>query len=332
MRKKILLIRLDKIGDLICTLPADQILDPKIYDVTWVIQRGLGSVLDLGSVKRKYIELDKKNIKQSRVHFSQLLRRHKFDIAISFQCPWWINYELFKANIPKRIGVLSQWHSFLFLNQGLRQKRSDAIKHEFDYNLELVKKITGPVQQKNSDILFEFKKPTSSEILTKFNLPNEYIIIHPGMMGSALNWPQKKYIEYIQHKIQQNKKIVITGTDADEIYLTEIKQEFELHPDVFWLQSKLNFNELLQIIYYSQKIVAPSTGVAHIAAALNKEVHCLFSPIQVHHPRRWAPRGKNTFVYLPEILTSKNICPAQKKCLKENCQNYNCMETVRLIS
>ena len=64
--KKILLIRLDKIGDLICTLPADQVLDESVYDVTWVVQKGLGSIVDLGTKHRNYIELDKKNI----THFS----------------------------------------------------------------------------------------------------------------------------------------------------------------------------------------------------------------------------------------------------------------------
>lgn len=57
--KKVLLIRLDKIGDLICTLPVDQILDQAEYDVTWIIQKGLGSVVDLGVKNRKYLELDK---------------------------------------------------------------------------------------------------------------------------------------------------------------------------------------------------------------------------------------------------------------------------------
>ena len=47
IKKKVLLIRLDKIGDLICTLPADQILDSSAFDVTWVVQKDLGQLLNL---------------------------------------------------------------------------------------------------------------------------------------------------------------------------------------------------------------------------------------------------------------------------------------------
>lgn len=301
MTKKTVLIRLDKIGDLICTLPTDQVLDQSVYDVTWVVQKGMGRIIDFGEKKRRYIELDKSDAKGSRQIFADLLKQNNFDYAVSFQCPWWINYELFKHRIRKRIGVLSQWHSFLFLNDGIRQKRSKAIKHEFEYNLELVEKITGPLHLDTKNILFKFRKPVSVATLEKFSLKPNYIVVHPGMMGSALNWPQLKYIEYIHKQINQGHTIVVTGTDADEPYLDQIKNIFLNHPQVKWLQSKLNFGELLEILNYAEKIIAPSTGVAHIAASLDKEVHAIFSPIRVHHPIRWAPRGENVKIYLPPV-------------------------------
>jgi heptosyltransferase I len=316
--KKVLLIRLDKIGDLICTLPADQILDTNQYDVTWTVQKGMGRIVELGEKKRKYLELDKANPKESRIQFAEFLKKNNFDYAVSFQCPWWINYELFKHRIRHRIGVLSQWHSFLFLNEGLRQKRSLAVKHEFEYNLDLVQKITGPISIDPKKILFKFRKPQSTATLEKFHLMPNYVVVHPGMMGSALNWPQQKYIEYINRLLSENKIIVVTGTDSDEPYLDQIKKVFLNHPQVKWLQSKLNFNELLEILNYSEKIIAPSTGVAHIAASLDKEVHAIFSHIRVHHPLRWSPRGENVKIYLPKVANP------------EACDHTDCMTKIEL--
>ncbi|MCM2353992.1 MAG: glycosyltransferase family 9 protein [Pseudobdellovibrio sp.] len=318
MKKKIVLIRLDKIGDLICTLPTDQVLDQSAHDVTWVVQKGMGNIVNFGEKKRKFIELDKSKPEESRKIFAKLLEENNFDYAVSFQCPWWINYELFKARIRHRIGVLSQWHSFLFLNEGVRQKRSRAIKHEFEYNLELVEKITGPLTQNPKEIYFKFKKPQSTATLEKFGLSPNYIVVHPGMMGSALNWPQQKYIEYIDKQIKLNRLIVITGTDADEPYLDQIKKVYLNHSQVKWLQSKLNFSELLEILNYSEKIIAPSTGVAHIAASLDKEVHAIFSHIRVHHPIRWSPRGKNIHIYLPKVANP------------ETCDHSDCMTKIEL--
>ena len=139
-KKKVLLIRLDKIGDLICTLPADQVLDRSQYEVTWAVQKGLGGIVDLGDLKRRYIELDKTTPEASALTLRNFLQENSFDYAVSFQCPWWVNFELFKARVPHRAGVKSQWHSFLFLNEAIRQKRSRAEKHELDYNLEIIYK------------------------------------------------------------------------------------------------------------------------------------------------------------------------------------------------
>jgi len=65
------------------------------------------------------------------------------------------------------------------------------------------------------------------------------------------------------------------------------------------LQNQVNLKELVSILAESKKVIAPSTGVAHIAASAGAEVHGIYSPVRVHHPRRWAPRGPHVTVYLP---------------------------------
>lgn len=301
MKKKVLLIRLDKIGDLVCSLPADQILDPSEYDVTWIIQKGLGSVADLGLKKRKYFELDKANPKSSAKKLQEILKEIKPDVAISLQGPWWVNFELFKARIPVRAGVKSQWHSFLFLNAGLRQKRSQATKHELEYNLDLVQETLNILPTKEFHY-FEIEKPAESSLLSKYSLTaHKYVVVHPGMMGSALNWPQDEYIKLIKRLHDKNHHVVITGTDSDEPHLNEIKRQYLNHPQVTWLQSKLTLKQLVEILAYSDYVVVPSTGVAHIAAGVGAHVKGIYSPITVQHPRRWAPRGPNVEIFmLPE--------------------------------
>lgn len=314
-KKKIVLIRLDKIGDLICTLPVDQVLNSNEYETLWVIQKGLGSLVDLGVIKRNYIELDKADPKKSAKLLAEALNNFKPDIAVSFQAPWWANYELFKQKVKIRAGVKSQWHSFLFLNNAIRQKRSLAEKHEFDYNLEIILK-TLDLKQTKDFLQFTIKQPTELSTIREYKLESgKYIVVHPGMMGSALNWSQKKYIEYIARQILKNKTITITGTAADEPYLNDIKLVYETHPQVRWLQSKLNLKQLVEVLSQAELVVAPSTGVAHIAASLGVEVHALFSPVRVHHPKRWAPRGSNVHIHLPPESAG---------------EDFNCMDQITL--
>ena len=312
VKKKVLLIRLDKIGDLACTLPVDRVLSEEKFEVVWAVQKGLGQIVELGNKSRRYIELDKNNPKQSAVTLSEFLKKEKFDAAVSFQCPWWVNLELLKAKVKIRGGVKSQWHSFLFLNKALRQKRSKAVKHELEYNLDVLNFTFGlkPVEGVNDRssknyLYFEMKKPTSHETLNKSSLEEKkYVVVHPGMMGSALNWPQQKYIDYIEKLAAAGTKVVVTGTDADEPYLTEIKPKYANHPQVVWLQSKLKISELIQILDGAEHVLAPSTGVAHLAAGLGTRTVAIFSPIRVHHPTRWAPRGPFVEIVMIELQTS----------------------------
>ncbi len=324
-KKKVLLIRLDKIGDLICTLPADQVIDSNTYDVIWALQKGMGAIADLAIKKRTYFELDKADPKKSALKLRELLKQIKPDVAISFQAPWWVHYELFRARVPLRSGVKSQWHSFLFLNKALRQKRSQALKHEFDYNLELVQN-TFSLKPTRDFIHFDIATPKDLSALGKHNLtPKKYIVVHPGMTGSALNWTQKQYIEYITEQILKYKRVVISGTPGDEPYLTEIREALGTNPNVTWVQSKLNMNELVQVLSQAEFVVVPSTGVAHIAASLGVPVHAIYSPVQVHHPKRWAARGPQVQIHLPQV-----DCPGIHNCLGPACKYFYCMEQVKL--
>lgn len=320
--KKIVLIRLDKIGDLISTLPSDQVPFLSGFNVTWVIAKGLGFIPKNAQPIRRFIELDKNNPKRSFWILVNFLKQRQPDIAVSFQAPWWVSLALWWADVPRRVGVKSQWHSFLFLNHSLRQKRSEARHHEADYNTELLafacdaKKETDFV----SPVLYLKSEAANLE---SWNLQNKkFIVVHPGMAGSALNWPAQKYIDLISILVKKNK-VVLTGTTSDETYLSEIKKEYANHSQVICLQNQLNSQELLSLLAAAQVVVAPSTGVAHLAAGLSTPVITLFSPIRVQHPRRWAPRGQGVHILLPTVN-----CPAIFECLGEKCQAYFCMNQI----
>lgn len=300
---RILLIRLDKIGDLVSTLPVDAIPALKGHDVRWVVAHGLGFVARNAVPPREALELDRTNGAASSLELGRLLDEWKPDIAVSFQAPWWVSTTLWKKGVAVRAGVRSQWHSFLFLNRSLRQKRSRAEKHEADYNRELLEFAlreagleTPPFQSHFPSPVLELRAPAVS--LERFALPSSYVVVHPGMAGSALNWPQKSYVAFIR-AVAQARAVVITGTPMDEGFLSEIRRECPESGTLRWLVGQLSADELLAVLAKAATVVAPSTGVAHLAAALGRPVIALFSPLRVQRPERWAPRGPKVSVILP---------------------------------
>lgn len=301
MQKKILFIRLDKIGDLVCTLCCDDHPDLAMCSKHWLISKGLEFIPEHALPKRSYSSLSKD--RQGFKDLYQFLKTTSFDASISFQCPWWVHFLLFYFRIPIRVGVLSQWHSFLFLNVGLRQKRSQAAKHESDYNYDLVKLLVQKMKLIKTDPATPILKliaDGSNNVLKKWNLKEKsYFIVHPGMAGSSLNWPQERYIEFI-HLFNLHYpllKIVMTGTASDTIYLNQILAAVQVKDYFLNLQGQLNHEELLSLLSASSGLLAPSTGVMHLAASLGIPTFAIFSPIPVQGPIRWGPRGPRTHVY-----------------------------------
>lgn len=303
-RAKVCLIRLDKIGDLICTLPVDQIDGLKGAEVRWVITRGLGFVAANAEPGRRFIQLDKLNAFQSFRELVRFLKTEKFTAAVSFQAPWWVSFALWWARVPVRAGARSQWHSFIFLNRGLRQKRSRAEKHEADYNAELLSHALNLPPQ--AAPFLKLHAPTLPDVQDRVGLAGgKFVVVHPGMAGSALNWPQKNYVTLIREMALRHT-VAITGTAADESWLTQIREGLRGQSNVRWLVGELTPTELLSVLKDARLVIAPSTGVAHLAAALGRPVVCFFSPRRVQRPIRWAPRGPSVTILIPELKPGEN--------------------------
>ena len=323
---KLILLRLDKIGDLISTLPVDQVswLKEEKIEVQWVIAKGLSSIIEAAVPKRKYLELDLKVPSQATQQLIQFLKEEKPDAVVVFYAPWWVSYACWRAGVPLRVGRKSQWYSFFFFNKALRQSRSLSKTHEADFNCQLLDFAFGKSGSQTPFLLLE--PPPRRHLFEKHALrPGEYFIVHPGMAGSALNWPQAQYNILIEKLINAGT-VVITGTQADEPYLNEIRPQWQHHDKIRWLQDSLSFEDLLSLLRSARGVVAPSTGVLHLAACmLQPKVVGLYSPVRAHSATRWGPRGPDSQSITPEV-----DCPATQKCWQDRCPHHPCMEQIKV--
>lgn len=343
---RVLLIRLDRIGDLVLTLPVDQSLDflgqavsrqtgradrqsntKNTMESTWWIPHGLEFVTRSASPPRVAKTLSKTIDHNGFFSLLDDLRRQKFDAAIVFHAPWWVSLLLWMARIPIRGGVKSQWHSFLFFNCAFRQKRSRAECSELEYNYCLVEKIFGLETGKlprGHLTLTGFKPDERDALLARHGLKAMgYSVVHPGMGGSALNWPSERYAELIE-RLSAQETVVVTGTKADDAYLAPLRERLAERKQIAWLDAKLSGEELITVLANARTITAPSTGVLHLAASTGRPTLGLFSPVGVQHPRRWGPHGPRVATLLPPV----DSCPGKMSCLGAECPNADCMSRI----
>lgn len=331
---KIALIRLDKIGDLVSTLPVDEILTGQGHEVHWIIANGLEFLPKNSFPKRVYHTIPIQNFKTGYAPLNNILNKIKPDLTVLFYGPWWASYATFAAGVPKRFGRKSQWHSFLFLTRAVRQSRSSSEKHEADYNLELLISAMKyadpnfPPTNPEQTPLLKLEPPPLRHLFEKFHItPKNYIVVHAGMAGSALNWPKENYIELVS-TLARKHKVLLTGTKNDTLIVEPIFEATRSNTNVQLLLDKLTTTELLFILKSAAHLVVPSTGVAHLGASLTDGplVLSLFPPLQSQHPKRWAPRGARAHVFVPAV-----DCPAKIHCLAENCEHHPCMPMISVM-
>ena len=107
-------------------------------DVDWWISEGLGFVADHAVPRRRVREMKAKVRFQEFKTILREVKARKYQTAVVLHAPWWMTALLWLARVPTRVGPRSQWHSFLFLNKGVRQKRSLAEASEFEYNMRVM--------------------------------------------------------------------------------------------------------------------------------------------------------------------------------------------------
>lgn len=297
--KHILISRTDKIGDVILTLP----MIPEIKRLSPSSKISLFISNNLGNLLNGYEGVDNifyyEDVVDNLLNF---FKSNDFDTIINVFPRKDIAVASFRAGIKTRVGTAYRFYSFLF-NERIKEHRKYAVKHESEYNLNLLSFL-------NKEISFEkifHLSYTDSEYrdlknkLSKhFNLDTKYIIIHPGSKGSAVDLPVNKLIElaeYVKTKYPL-VKIVVTGLDQ-ESNVTSLFP-LKLGGDIINLTGILDLREMMILIDKCKLFVSNSTGPIHIAGALNRKIIGFYPNSAPMNAVRWKPLSNQAVIISPE--------------------------------
>lgn len=305
-KKKILITRTDKLGDVILTLPLIsevRRIFPE-YEIYFLTKSFVGDLLKGYPSFDKLVELENYKGFFSLVKF---IKEERFEAVINVYPRLTLALSFFLAGIKIRVGTGYRWFSF-FYNRKLFEHRKYALKHESEYNIDLLKTIAKEAKY-NKNFYFNYSKEEKQKLeekLMNFNigLSEKYIILHPGSKGSAKDWPVEKFKLYAGSLLKEygNIKIALTGIKEEENILNGI---FDSIPDV--LKNKavvlcglLNLKELMIFIDCSLLFVSNSTGPIHIAGALNKNIIGFYPNKAPMTEKRWKPLSENAVILKPE--------------------------------
>ncbi len=302
--KKIGVVRTDRIGDMILTLPMlTAIKELKSgYEVSFIARKYVKPVLDCIELLDSafYIDDYEKGLKD-------ILKAQKFD-CLFFPHPV-LNeaYTAFASGVPIRVGSGYRWYSFLY-NFRIYEHRKKLSKHEAEHNVSMITAITG--------IDFEVKLPKFKLNQESLNFVDsllkelfgqeeyKFIIIHPGSGGSAFEWQAEKF-GHLASLIMKNTGLsaIITGTENEKPKCLSAQN---FCPEAKILCGELNLMQFIALISKAKLLVANSTGALHIAAALDVPVVGLY-PNTLHiSAKRWGPLTKKSVIITPPIENDKS--------------------------
>ena len=331
-KNRILVARTDRLGDVILALPTLQFLRQTLseHEIDFLCPPGVQSVLS------PFFEDQGINIvTDDAAPISDWMRRFKqreYSAALFLFARAWVAAAAWWSGVPWRIGSYSQIFSLGFWNAGLRQRRSRALKNEAEYNLELarlmVRKafgVTGPTYLAPIELSADEKSVAlAKEALAGqgLSLESEYVAVHPGMGGSALNPSVESYVSLIRGLRKfSSAPILVTAGPSD--YDRKMVSEIAVKERDLAVLSELSLPVVREIFRRALLVVAPSTGPLHLAHYVGTPTIGLYSPVRSHRKERWAPWGGagDSTVLSPDV-----DCPATRDCLGETCMHYPCVD------
>jgi len=267
---------------------------------------------------------------------SAMIAAAGYDAALMLLYRRDVAWSLRRAGVPHLVGPLSKPSSWLLLNGGMRQRRSRADRHERDYNLELAGRLiellggeADPPGWNPTPRLHAAQKQIETGRLFRLaEAPGADVVafIHPGMGGSALNWPPSRFAAVAGELASRpGWRVFLTGGPADRAVTAEVAAQ--CGAAVVDLTGRFDLRTFIGVLAAGDLIIAPSTGPLHMAAALGLAAVGVYPPLPVQSPRRWGPLGPRAVALAPEVA-----CPESLRCRGEECGHWNCLEMISVES
>lgn len=319
--KRILLIRLDRIGDLICSLPAIKVLKDNF-------PKAKISIL----VKKETYDLiqDQPYIEEAIIW--QGIRRFKpkgWDLAVDMlmDYPLKTAFLCWLSRAKYRIGFDITGRGIFF---NLRVKPSGEKKHMAEHTLDLIRSL--PLIVKSCEPL-DMSKPFFYIRKEKREKNNEWlkekriyekdllVVIHPGGHFPTQRWSAEKFARLVQILGKTLKvKIVVMGTRGErEIVENVINQRTDAQPGTSNILMAIGWplDRIAALIERADLFIGNNSGPLHIAWGVGTPTVSTMGPTD---PDLWWPVGENHIVIKKGLPCSP--------CNRTICKSHECMRLI----
>jgi len=327
--KRILIVRTDRIGDVLLSTPVIKALRdayPNAY-IAMMVSPYAKDIIDSNLYLDEVIIYDKdsqhKKWRRS-IKFALSLKKKKFDLAIVLHPTNRVHLVTFFAGIPKRVGY-DRKMGFLLTD---RRKHSKQLgeKHELEYSLDLVRYLG--IEPKDKSLFMPIRPESEKWVDELFKIEgikrtDKLLAIHPGASCPSKIWPIERFAETADRLTEKYSfKVLVIAGPKDMHAAQEVLKNMR-HPALN-LAGKISVSQLASVLKRCQLFISNDSGPVHIASAVGTPVVSIFGRNQKGlSPLRWGPVGERD-----KILHKEVGCI---ECLAHNCiKDFACLKAITI--
>jgi len=303
---RILIVRTDRIGDIILTTPLAQAIKRAFpsWHVAFLVDDRLSDLLRCHKSIDEVIPVPGlergKDGSSGLSALVKVIRSGRFDVAVVVSPSLRNALAVRLAGIPLRIGTRYRPYSPLF-NRRVPLHRKPSLRHEVEYNFDLLAPLG--VSQEGEEPRLQVPEEASRGIrksLTARGLaPGKegLIAVHPGSGGSSARWPAGHFRDLIGLvEGSDGLRAVLTGSREEKGIVDAVVQGAKGDP--VRLDEQLSLMELAALYKECRALVTNSTGPLHLAMAVGTPVVGLYCNLKACRPTRWGPYGSTPHAVL----------------------------------
>jgi heptosyltransferase-2 len=254
---------------------------------------------------------------------ADMLRRHRFDLAVLFQNAFEAAFLAWLAGIPRRYGYATDGR-VLFLTEPVAVPNGPVPVHQVEYYWNLLRPLGMAGGAALPGLLVSADEDRRVDVrLTAAGIdPSSLIIgINPGSTyGSAKRWLPDRFAEVAKRLVRRLEQaerahvaVVILGAKGEESLGGDIAAQLGGRSVV--LSGATSIRDLMAVVKRCRLLITNDTGPMHIAAAFGVPVVAVFGPTDW---RTTAPYGQERSIVRETVDCAPCLlreCPIDHRCM-----------------
>jgi ADP-heptose:LPS heptosyltransferase len=292
--RRVLVLRNDRIGDLVLALPLVQALKAAGAFVGVLAAAYTADLLRAdGNVDLLVVD---------GPSAADALRAGAFDTALVLWANWRNAWLARRCGIAERLGPSMRPFSRLFTRR-LALRRGRGWLHESELNFEFGRALglEGLIPEPRLRLGIQAGREARAWLKKKGPAGRgPLVLLHPGSGGSAQPWPAGRFAALgVELRRRHQARLLVTGGPGDGAAVEACAAQ--LGPSAVRCEG-LGLAPFAGLLGEADLFVAGSTGPLHMAAAQGTPVLGLYPPLRAMSPLRWGPRGSRRAVLSPAGL------------------------------